>query len=196
MGREKGVWLDTEAQQLEKIKQLEAELAASRDLVTKLQADNSDLTANLGQTEVVRQNTVKSLVPTVFRRLMDSEEYKKSLAKPLSLSYSAGWLDGVRLARKPEEVEKILRTSKKVNLEAPSIWKEEFNKVFSLEYPFIRRVANSYRLPLGDLMNIFPASSTPQGLLGGPDLRTGGPTSTTLVETVTPAVEENVTPPV
>jgi chromosome segregation ATPase len=143
-GREKETWLNTNTQQTERIKQLEAELAASKDLAARLKANNSDLTADLAQAEVVRQNMVKSLVPTVFRRLMDSEEYKKSLAKPLSLSFSAGWLEGIRLARKPEEVDKIIRTSKKVNMEAPSIWKTEFNKVFSLEYPFIKKVAGTW----------------------------------------------------
>ena len=50
--------------------------------------------------------------------------------------------------------------------QAVQIWKAEFDKLFALEFPYIKKIADSHRLPLGDLMNIFPDAPTPQGLLG------------------------------
>ena len=70
------------------------------------------------------------------------------------------------VGRSSEEAEGIFASSRKVNREAPQIWKAEFNKLFALEFPYIKKISDSHRLPLGDLMNIFPDAPTPQGLLG------------------------------
>ncbi|PWA79600.1 hypothetical protein CTI12_AA204780 [Artemisia annua] len=86
-------------------------------------------------------------------------------------------MEGVKVGRTAEEAEKIYSTSKKVNREAPAVWKAEFNKVFALEFPFIKKIADSHRLPLGDLMNIFPDSPTPLGLLSAPSPTVKAPTT-------------------
>ncbi|PWA69734.1 transposase (putative), gypsy type [Artemisia annua] len=177
--REREVWLEKNAEQADRINQLEAQLAASQEQVNKLTVDKADLTASLAQEDIVRQNLVKSLFPTVFRRLSDSREYKQALVKPFSLAYSAGWKEGVRVGRTAEEAEKIYSTSKKVNREAPAVWKAEFNKVFALEFPYIKKIVDSHRLPLGDLMNIFPDSPTPLGLLSAPGPTVEAPTGHT-----------------
>ena len=164
--KERDVWLAKNAEQAERINQLEAELAASRSQVERANAEKADMTANLAQSDIVRQNLVKCLIPLVFRRLSDSQEYKQALAKPFSLAYTAGWINGVGVGRTSEEAEGVFASSRKVNREAPQIWKAEFEKLFTLEFPYIKKIADSHRLPLGDLMNIFPDSATPQGLLG------------------------------
>ncbi|PWA38965.1 hypothetical protein CTI12_AA579230 [Artemisia annua] len=88
-------------------------------------------------------------------------------------------MEGVKVGRTAEEAEKIYSSSKKVNREAPAVWKAEFNKVFALEFPFIKKIADSHRLPLGDLMNIFPDSPTPFGLLSAPSPTAEAPPSHT-----------------
>lgn len=193
--REREGWLERNAEQVNKINQLEEELATSKRQAGKLEADKASLTADLGQAEIVRHNLVKSLILVVFRRLMDSREYKQSLARPFSLAYGAGWLEGDGVARKPEDLAQILSTSKKVNKDALKIWKSEFEKLFALDYPFIKKIDESHRLPLGDLMNVFPDSPTPQGILGSSSRPAGdqdrNPSSEVLANV---AVEENVTP--
>ena len=122
------------------------------------------MTANFAQSEVVRHNTVKELIPDVCRRLFQSREYKKSMGKVYSLSYTAGFVDGVKadfkdgvkVARDAEDVERILGQVKNLNRDAPSLWKAEFTKIFDAEYPYIKKIAESYRLALGDLMNLLP----------------------------------------
>ena len=47
-------------------------------------------------------------------------------------------------------------------MDAPKIWKCEYAKLFDAEYPFIQKVAESYHLPLGDLMNFQPAQPAPR----------------------------------
>ena len=141
--RERENWLKQNEEEAEKINKPKEALAASQNNAKKLETEKMGLTADLAQAEVVRHNLVKSLIPMVVCRLLDSAEYKQSLAKPLSLSFSAGWQQGVGINRKPEEVEQIFNASKKLNREAPCTWKAEFNKVFSLEYPFIKKIADS-----------------------------------------------------
>ncbi|PWA34461.1 hypothetical protein CTI12_AA599950 [Artemisia annua] len=88
-------------------------------------------------------------------------------------------MEGVKVGRTVDEAERIYSSSKKVNREAPAVWKAEFNKVFALEFPFIKKIADSHRLPLGDLMNIFPDSPTPIGLLSAPSPTAEAPPSHT-----------------
>ncbi|PWA90378.1 hypothetical protein CTI12_AA101580 [Artemisia annua] len=163
---EKKVLEDQAAAQSARIAELEGLLATRDGEKQKLEKENKDLVAQLGQSEVVRHNTVRSLIPTVFKRLVDSVEYKKSLAKPYSLTYSAGWLAGVRIQRKQEDVDRIISSTKKINLDAPKLWKAEYNNLFSAEYPYIQKIADAYRLAPADLMNIFPDGPSPQGLVG------------------------------
>ena len=68
----------------------------------------------------------------------------------------------MRVAGKEEEVQRILQQVKRFNMNAPTIWKEEYSKLFDAEYLYIRKVAESFRLPLGDLMNFQPDEPTPR----------------------------------
>jgi hypothetical protein len=45
---------------------------------------------------------------------------------------------------------------KKLNMDAPSLWKPEYHKLFQTEYPFVKKLAEAHRLPVGDLMNFYP----------------------------------------
>ena len=167
MERDKNEWRSTASSQAARIKELEGQLSSKTSECSQLQDQNKQLTARVAQSEVVRHNAVKELLPVVCRRLFQSREYKKSMGKVYSLSYTAGFVDGVKadfkdgvkVARDEEDVERILGQVKNLNREAPSLWKAEFNKIFDAEYPYVKKVAESYRLPLGDLMNLLPEGS-------------------------------------
>ena len=85
-----------------------------------------------------------------------------------SLSYTAVFIDevwaefaqGVKVERNPLDVKRVFQQVNKINMEAPTIWKNEYNKLFEAKYPYIRQLSESYRLPLGDLMNLQPEGST------------------------------------
>ena len=154
--KEKNEATSLTASQISRIEELEKKLAEKSTEAERLATENKSLTAQLAVAEVVRQNTVKELIPAAFRRLFQSDEYKKSLGKVYSLSYSGGFIDGVRTERKPEDAEKILQKIKRLNMEAPKLWKPEYHKLFSAEYPYVQKLAESFQLPLGDQINLLP----------------------------------------
>ena len=165
LGREKNEWMSTASSQAAQIRELEKQLSCKTSEIQKLGERNKQLTAEVAQSEHIRHNTVKELLPAVCRRLFQSHEYKRSMGRVYSLSYQAGFIDGVKaefkdgvkVDRDPEEVRNIFQQVKRINLDAPNIWKGEYAKIFDAEYPFIKKVTESYHLPLGDLMNFQPA---------------------------------------
>ncbi|PWA98145.1 hypothetical protein CTI12_AA004380 [Artemisia annua] len=159
--KDRDQWLSVSSAQARKIQALEEQLAERSRVIEKLEAENKQLVAEVAQSEVIRQNVVKELLPAACRRLFSSVEYKKSLGRVYSLSFTAGWLGGVGIQRKQEDLEKILAGTKKLNMEAPAIWKAEYKKLFQAEYPYIQKLAESFCLPLGDLMNLQPAEPIP-----------------------------------
>jgi hypothetical protein len=169
MERDKNEWRSTASSQAAKIKEMEGQLSNKSSELSQLQEQNKQLTASVAQSEFVRHNTVKELLPAVCRRIFQSREYKKSMGRVYSLSYTAGFIDGVKadfrdgvkVAREEEDVERILGQVKNLNRDAPAVWKAEFNKIFDAEYPYVKKVSESYRLPLGDLMNFLPDGSAP-----------------------------------
>ncbi|GKF23174.1 hypothetical protein Tco_0075496 [Tanacetum coccineum] len=58
---------------------------------------------DLSQAEIMRHNYVRQLLPTVFQRLLSSDEYKKSLTDVFNLAIIAGWSKGVKVACSEEE---------------------------------------------------------------------------------------------
>ena len=168
MEKDKNEWRSTASSQAARIKELEKQLADRSAEVNELKVQDKNLTAKLAQSEMIRHNTVKELIPAVCRRLFQSREYKKSMGR-VYLSYTAGFIDGVKaefdggakVNRKEEDVERVLSQVKNLNRDAPATWKAEFNKIFDAEYPYVQKVAGSYRLPLGDLMNLQPEGYVP-----------------------------------
>ena len=156
MEKDRNDWMKVSSTQATRIKELEQQLKDKTLEVDRLTAENKQRVTELASSEVVRHNTVKELLPAAFRRLFESAEYKKSLGRVYSLSYSGGFIDGVKAERKPEEAQQILGKVKKLNMDAPSLWKQEYHKLFKAEYPFVKKISEAHRLPLGDLMNFYP----------------------------------------
>nr|GEW95875.1 hypothetical protein [Tanacetum cinerariifolium] len=104
-------WRQTTFNQVEKIKLLEGDLwPKSKQLsdlkgrVRVLEEEKAKLVRQLAQSEMARQGVIKDFVPTVVGRLLTSVKYRKSLAVPTGLCYTAGWLGGLSLGRKEEEI--------------------------------------------------------------------------------------------
>ncbi|GJX13817.1 hypothetical protein Tco_0205575 [Tanacetum coccineum] len=68
-----------------------------------------------------RQTTSEDFIPTAISRLQTSVEYQKSLAVPISLSYTAGWLGSLGLGRTEEEIAEILLNTCNMDIEGGSM---------------------------------------------------------------------------
>ncbi|GJT09498.1 hypothetical protein Tco_0856540 [Tanacetum coccineum] len=119
--KERDDLLDKNREREERIKQLEANLDSktsslieAEGVVSTLKGDLERLTVDLSHADLVRHNYVRQLLPTVFQRLLFSDEYKKSLSDVFNLAIAAGC------------------------------------------YPYVEKLVESFRLPLGDLHNMWP----------------------------------------
>ncbi|GJZ38499.1 hypothetical protein Tco_0585062 [Tanacetum coccineum] len=118
--------------------------------------DKEALVAQLAQSEMSHQGIIKDFILTAISRLYTSVEYLKNLAGPTSLSYIAGWLGSLGLGRTKEEISKILPNTRNLDIEGSNVWRDRFNEIFTLKYPYVQKIADSHQLPLGELMKIFP----------------------------------------
>ncbi|GKF75914.1 hypothetical protein Tco_0225358, partial [Tanacetum coccineum] len=82
--KEKDDLLDKSRAQEDQIKHLKEALASktsslseAESVVGTLKGDLERLTLELSHAEIVRHNYVRHLLPTVFQRLLSSDEYKK-----------------------------------------------------------------------------------------------------------------------
>ena len=121
--RELNEWRSTASSQATRIRELEKDLSSKSSEIEQLNKNNKQLTASVSQSEVIHHNTVKELLPAVCRRLFQSREYKKSMGRVYSLSYTAGFIDGVKadfkdgvkVNREEEDVERVLGQVKNLN---------------------------------------------------------------------------------
>lgn len=128
--RDRNEWRETSSAQAEKIRKLESELAVKDQSLAAMQVENGKLVAEVAQSEVVKQNAVRMLLPSAVRRLFGSVEYKKSMAKVYSLTYQAGFVTGAKVNRTEEETEVALQKIRKVNRDAPNLWRAKYDKLF------------------------------------------------------------------
>ncbi|GJU86460.1 hypothetical protein Tco_1294006 [Tanacetum coccineum] len=141
MEKEKEDSLDKSKGQEERIKELEEALAEKPDAL--------------------------NLLPSVVKRLLSSFEYKKSLSQPFNLAIAVRWLEGVKVDRTDEEVQAILATTDNYDPNYSATFHSSFEALFTKKYSYVQKLKEVYRLPLGDLQNIWPDSEGPT-LGGGP----------------------------
>ncbi|GKD74290.1 hypothetical protein Tco_1332572, partial [Tanacetum coccineum] len=98
--KEKYDLLDKSRAQEDRIKHLEealtsktSSLSEAESVAGTLKGDLEHLTLDLSHAEIVRHNYVRHLLPTVFQRLLSSDEYKKSLSDVFNQAIAAGWSD-------------------------------------------------------------------------------------------------------
>ncbi|GJX51011.1 hypothetical protein Tco_0277856 [Tanacetum coccineum] len=80
----------------------------------------------------------------------------KSLAVPIGLCFAAGWLGGLSLGMKQEEIAAMLSETSNLDIEGSKAWKDKHRKLFTKQYPYVQKVADSYRLLVDALMKISP----------------------------------------
>ncbi|GJU88906.1 hypothetical protein Tco_1301329 [Tanacetum coccineum] len=166
--KERDDLLDKDREREERIRQLEADLASktssltdSDGVVITLKGDLERLTVDLSHAEIVRHNCVRQLLPIVFQRLLSNDEYKKSLSDVFNLAIVAGWSEGVKAACSEEEAEAFLATAADYDPACKTTFMSVFDSLFNKSYPYVEKLAESFRLPLGDLQNMWPEGTGP-----------------------------------
>ena len=91
----------------------------------------------------------------MVRRLLNSHEYKRSLATPFNLYSMSGFLDGVRMGRSSGAVEKVLEDVEDLDLEAVEKYQPLYDKLFMMEYPYVQKVSRTCHRSFKFLMEIF-----------------------------------------
>ncbi|GJS31754.1 hypothetical protein Tco_0492374 [Tanacetum coccineum] len=85
-----------------------------------------------------------------------SVDYRKSLVVPIGMCITAGWLGGLSLGKTQDEIGAMLSETSNLNIEGSRTWKDKHREIFTIQYPYIQKVADSYRLPVDNLMKVSP----------------------------------------
>ncbi|GJU57329.1 hypothetical protein Tco_1235095 [Tanacetum coccineum] len=140
MEKERDDLLDRDREREERIQRLEADLASktsslaeAEGAVGTLRGDLERLTVDLSQAEIVRHNYVRQLLPTV----------------------------GVKVACSEEEAQAFLATAVDYDQACKETFMTEFDSLYDKSYPYMEKLAESFRLPLGDLQNMWPEGTGP-----------------------------------
>ncbi|GKD51906.1 hypothetical protein Tco_1280882 [Tanacetum coccineum] len=103
----------------------------------------------------------QKLLPTVVQRLLSNGEYKKSLTDVFNLAIAAGWSEGVKAACSENEAQAFLATAVEYDPACKETFMTEFDSLYDKSYPYMEKLAESFRLPLGDLQNMWPEGTGP-----------------------------------
>ncbi|GJS26522.1 hypothetical protein Tco_0487142 [Tanacetum coccineum] len=112
------------------------------------------------QAEADRKKLVREFIPAVVKRLHASVEYRKSLAEPVQLCFTAGWLGGLSLGRTEDEIA-FLSETKDRDIEGSKSWEAKHLELFAMSYPYVQKVAASYDLPMSELLKVSPDVPAP-----------------------------------
>nr|GFC12517.1 hypothetical protein [Tanacetum cinerariifolium] len=75
---------------------------------------------------------------------------QKSLSDVFNLAIAAGWSEGVKEAFSEEESEAFLASAADYDPACKNTFMSEFDSLFNKSYPYVEKLAESFRLPLGD----------------------------------------------
>nr|GEV91929.1 hypothetical protein [Tanacetum cinerariifolium] len=159
--RDRDEWRVTASNQVEQIRALEKDLEpktyqleTAEERIRVLEGDKRALSAELARSEIDRQKLVREFIPSVVRRLHTSVEYRKALAVSVSLCYTAWWLGGISLGRSEEEIARLLAETKDLDIKGSKSWETKHIELFAKQYPYVHKVADSYLLPMADLLRV------------------------------------------
>ncbi|GJV75066.1 hypothetical protein Tco_1506650 [Tanacetum coccineum] len=99
---------------------------------------------------------IREFVPEVVKKLYRSVEYKRSLVVPVSLCFTVRWLGGLSLGKMEDQVAAMLAETRNVDIKGSKEWQAKHQELFTVQYPFIQKVAESYRILIDDLLKISP----------------------------------------
>ncbi|GJR65371.1 hypothetical protein Tco_0011436 [Tanacetum coccineum] len=137
--------LDKNRERDERIKQLEADLASKTSSLTEAKGAVSTLKA----------------ASHCLQRLLSSDKYKKRLSDIFNLAIVAGWSEGVKAACFEEEAEAFLATTVDYDPTCKTTFMSLFDSFFNKSYPYVEKLVESFRLPLGDLQNMWQKGTGP-----------------------------------
>ncbi|GJV24634.1 hypothetical protein Tco_1377329 [Tanacetum coccineum] len=162
--KEKDELLDKSRAQEDRIKNSEEALASKtsslpevENLAATLKGDLERLTVDLSHAEIVRHNYIRQLIPTVFQWLHSSDEYNKSLSNVFNQAIAIRWSEGVKVECSAEDAEAILAAATDYDPECRST----FIYITNVGRLLMEKIAESFRLPLGDLQNMWPEGEGP-----------------------------------
>ncbi|GJR60173.1 hypothetical protein Tco_1502335 [Tanacetum coccineum] len=122
--RKRDEWRATTSNQVEKIRRLEKDLEPKTQLlkvaeekIEGLEYEKLALLAQVAQAKADRQQLVREFIPAIVKRLQTSVEYRKSLAAPVSLCFTVGWLGGLSLGKIEEQIAQFLSEAKDLDIE-------------------------------------------------------------------------------
>ncbi|GKB59591.1 hypothetical protein Tco_0915777, partial [Tanacetum coccineum] len=122
--------------------------------VRVLEEENTELVWELAQVKIARYKVVREFIPTVVSRLHSNVEYQKSLAVPIGLCFTVGWLGGLSMGRKEEEIATMLTNTSNLDIEGSKVWKDKQRELFIKQDPYVQKSADFYRLPLDEMMKV------------------------------------------
>ncbi|GKA89972.1 hypothetical protein Tco_0811784 [Tanacetum coccineum] len=179
--RERDKWRETTSNQVEKIRSIKKDLeprtqqlVAAEEKVGVLEGEKLDLLGKVAQAEADRKKLVREFLPAVVKRLHTSVEYQKSLATPVQLCYTAGWLGGLSLGRTEDQIAQLLSEIRDLDIKGSKSWQTKHRELFTMSYPYVQKFADSCDLPMNELLAVYPDIP--------PSPVTEGPTSGVAVE--------------
>ncbi|GJT52077.1 hypothetical protein Tco_0978234 [Tanacetum coccineum] len=149
------------AKQADRIKQLKEELKNSEVDTHQLRVDREKYAVECGNGEMVRRRIINEYLPTFIRRLHQSVEHKRSLGEFFSLAVGKGFIDGVSIGRKREDIQAILAATPNVDPASSAAFMGEYEKLFDKRYPYVDKVARAYMLDQYGLQNVMPDETGP-----------------------------------
>ncbi|GJT09137.1 hypothetical protein Tco_0843599 [Tanacetum coccineum] len=131
---EKGMddWGKTSSEQVERIKGLEEALVPQ----SKQLAASKELVR-------VLEGEKADLAAELAQAEVDRHKLVRSSSRPC-------------LGRTEDQVATMLSETRDLDIEGSKSWKERHRELFIMQYPYIRKVANSYRLSVDALMKVSP----------------------------------------
>ncbi|GJU59306.1 hypothetical protein Tco_1237072 [Tanacetum coccineum] len=101
------------------------------------------LVAELAQAEMDHHKIVREFIIVIVNRLHTTVEYRKSLAVPIALCFTAGWLGVLSLGEKQEEIAAMLSETSDLDIEGSKVWKDRHHELFTKQYPYVQKVVDS-----------------------------------------------------
>ncbi|GJS69246.1 hypothetical protein Tco_0702087 [Tanacetum coccineum] len=152
------------ADQASHIKELEAELARkdsalvfSNRISNERAVENERLVSKLGYLEKEKIDSIRKLLPTVVRRLLNSHEYKESLSIPFNLAIQAGWAKGLAVKRSERDLMNVLREVQGFDPHSDTRMTVEYDKLFTKTYPYVEKISGLPRRTVQELLKMYHA---------------------------------------
>nr|GEZ78101.1 hypothetical protein [Tanacetum cinerariifolium] len=121
--KEKVEMEEVRVKQADHIKQLKEKLKQSETDTHQLQLDRDKFAVECRNGEMVRRRIINECLPTFVRRLHQSADYKRSLA------IKKGFIDGISIGRKDEDIQAILAATPNERVEESEKEKVEMEEV-------------------------------------------------------------------